>query len=92
MWLTTVDVYKHTALLIFNAVAVFLNESNHRKYVRWKWKLGLKHRLGFLLARNKCPNVTADKLTHMLTHVLTHTLKFESMWGPGDTQALRARY
>lgn len=86
--ITTVDVYRYTPLLIFNAVAVFLSESNHRKCVKWKWKLGLKHMLGFLLAGNKCPNVIADKITYVLTHALT----FGSNWEPGDTRTLRARY
>lgn len=35
--------------------------------------LGLTHMLGFLLSRNKCPNVIAHKFTHVLMHVLTHS-------------------
>lgn len=73
--ITTVDVYEYIPLLIFNAVVLFPDESLHRKCVKKEGNLGLKHMLGFLLAGNKCPNVTVDKLTHMLEHVLTHTLK-----------------
>lgn len=82
--ITTVDVYKYTPPLIFNAVVEFLNESNHRKCVKRKGMLGLKHMLGFLLSGNKCPNAIA--------HKLTHTLKFGAKREPGDTVALRAKY
>lgn len=84
--ITIVDVYKYTLLLIFNAAVVFPNESNHRKCVKRKEKLVLKHMLGFLLAGNKCPNVIAYKLTHMLTHVLTHALKFGSQCEPRNPE------
>lgn len=81
--ITIVDVYKCVPLLIFN-VAIFLNESNHRKCVKRKEKLVLEHMLGFLLAGNKCPNVIAYRLTHMLMHVLPHALKFGSKCEPGN--------
>lgn len=82
--------FTNTPLLIFNAV-VFLNESNHRKCVKRKEKLGLKHMLGFLLAKNpKCPNVIAYKHTHMLTHVCAHTCT--QVWIPGNTVVLKAKH
>lgn len=82
--------FTDTPLLIFNAV-VFLNESNHRKCVKRKQKVGLKHMFEFLLAKNKCPNAIAYKLTHMLTHVLTHALKFGSKCEPGKMVVLKAK-
>lgn len=86
--ITTVDVYRYTPLLIFNAVTEFLNEPNHRKCVKRKGMLGLKHMLGFLLSGNKRPNAIAHKLTHVFTHTLESGAKCEL----GDTVTLRAKY